>query len=221
MFLYVFVYNFGVFRDVWHSLNLPHFHLDTWTPTVGCNMMNVWTRLLTTRPSKKRKVLSMFFLCQIAITCLQVIFYGWMRDRSVKMIDITYYIFRINWEIMGPLISSFLPFFLSWPFQCKKTQGTESHCGDLIPSITFGRESREGWLGAWRVSFLRRVPGIQTSRVGWKGWCGLRRVAPCFFFFWRNLPSWTFSSRFFFGKTFFFQIQPWRMTLRQSCSFSF
>ena len=45
----------------------------------------------------------------------------------------------------------------------EKCRGTESHCGDLIPSITFGRESREGWLVAWIVSFLRRVPGNRFS----------------------------------------------------------
>lgn len=186
MFLYVFVYNFGVFRDVWHSLNLPHFHLDTWTPTVGCNMMNVWTRLLTTRPSKKRKVLSMFFLCQIAITCLQVIFYGWMRDRSVKMIDITYYIFRINWEIGS--CDFFLPFFLSWPFQCFFNPKEQSLIVEIWYQVSLlvanlAKDGSEpGEYRSWG-EFL----GIQTSRVGWKGWCGLRRVAPCFFL--RNLPS--------------------------------
>ena len=155
-----------------------------------------------------------FFSCQIAITCLQVIFYGWMRDRSVKMIDITYYIFRINWEIGSCDFLPFLPFFLSWPFQCKKTQGTESHCGDLIPSITFGRESREGWLGAWRVSFLRRV-SWDPNFEGWlEGLVWAEESCPVFFFFEKFAKFWIFSS-FFFGKTFFFQFQPWRMTLRQ------
>ena len=202
MFLYVFVYNFGVFRDVWHSLNLPHFHLDTWTPTVGCNMMNVWTRLLTTRPSKKRKVLSMFFLCQIAITCLQVIFYGWMRDRSVKMIDITYYIFRINWEIGSCDFLSFCPFFCPDLFSVEKTQGTESHCGDLIPSITFGRESREGWLGAWRVSFLRRV-SWDPNFEGWlEGLVWAEESCPVFFFFLEICQVLNIFLPFFLGKHF-------------------
>lgn len=201
MFLYVFVYNFGVFRDVWHSLNLPHFHLDTWTPTVGCNMMNVWTRLLTTRPSKKRKVLSMFFLCQIAITCLQVIFYGWMRDRSVKMIDITYYIFRINWEIGSCDFLPFCPFFCPDLFSVKKPKEQSLiveiwYQVSLLVANLAKDGSEPGEYRSWG-EFL----GIQTSRVGWKGWCGLRRVAPCFFFL-RNLPSFEYFPPFFLGKHF-------------------
>lgn len=146
---------------------------------------------------------------------LQVIFYGWMRDRSVKIIDITY--FRINWEIMDPLISSFLPFFFNFllTFSVLKNPKEQSLIVEIWYQVSLlvanlAKDGSEpGEYRSWG-EFL----GIQTSRVGWKGWCGLRRVAVCFFLL-RNLPSFEYFPPFFFGKTFFFQFQHWRMTLRQ------